>query len=110
MPRYCVLSAPVANNTMPPGSSLLPSVLIVAVWASQSIDCAGVASIGAPMPVDRQPTPKVVVIICGLVEAGETEPYTESWTMVLVVLRAVTCTSQHNEAGAPRKTNGTSNG
>ena len=67
MPRYCVLSAPVENNTMPFGSILEPLVVIVAVPAGQFVDCAAVAVIGVIWPLERQPTPKRPIAIAGLV-------------------------------------------
>src|SRR5262245_27645649 len=109
MPRYDVLLAPVANNTMPPGSRFTPFVVIVAVPANQSIVCTAVAPIGLATPVDKQPVPKRPITIAGFAPAGALEPDTASWTMLPVLVLAVICTSQHSEAGAPRKTNGTSN-
>src|SRR5512134_2720840 len=102
MPRYCVLSAPVANNTMPFASRLEPSVVIVAGPPGQLIDCEAEALIGLNMPDDRQPAPKRPTAICGLLDDGEGKPDTESWTMKVVLVLAVICTSQHSEPGGPR--------
>src|SRR5262245_40683823 len=109
MPRYCVLSAPVANNTIPFASRFTPFVVIVAVCPIQSVVWAGEAPIRLAMPVDRQPVPKRPITIGGLFVVVE-EPDTASWTMLPVLVLAVICTSQHSEPGGPRWMNGTSNG